>query len=112
MKANLLASEERYRESIDVLDTVLQAKPENVSFYIMKIRIYGKVGSQSAIELTHRALIQIFTDDISYRHSPVLQYVRTGKLDQAELLLEQVGRNNPNDIEDKIKLISFNRHYR
>jgi predicted Zn-dependent protease len=50
MKANLLASEERYRESIDVLDTALQATPDNVSFYIMKITIYGKVGNQSAIE--------------------------------------------------------------
>jgi tetratricopeptide (TPR) repeat protein len=112
MKANLLASEERYRESIDVLDTALQAKPENVSFYIMKIRIYGKVGNQSAIEQTYRTLIQIFPDDISYRHSLVLQYVRTGNLDQAELLLEQIVRKNPDDIEDKIKLISFSRHYR
>jgi tetratricopeptide (TPR) repeat protein len=59
-----------------------------------------------------QTLTQIFPDDISYKHSLALQYIRTGNLDQAELLFEQNVRGNPDDIEEKIKLISFNRHYR
>jgi len=112
MKATMLASEDRYKESIDVLDTALQADPGNVSFYLVKIKIYGKAENQSAIEQTYKTLIKIFPDDISYRHSLVLLYVRTGNLDQAELLLAQNIKEDPDNIEEKIKLISLYRHYR
>jgi len=112
MKATMLSSEKRYKEAIDVLDTALQARPENYSFYAMKIRIYGIIDDQSAVEQTYKTLIQNLPDNISYKHSLIIQYIRTGKLDEAELLLKQNVKENPDDIEEKIKLISFTRHYR
>jgi putative PEP-CTERM system TPR-repeat lipoprotein len=112
MKATMLATEEKFKESLDILNTALLSKPDNVLYHLMKVRIYGTLDDQSAIEQTYRTLSELFPEDTSYKHSLILHYVQSGNFEQAELLLAQNIGDNPENIEEKIRYISFKSQYR
>jgi len=112
MKASLLIEEKKYKQSLKVLDAALQAKPDKVSFYLMKLNVYSELGDESAAEQTYKSLITSFPEKIEFRHALVRRYIRTGNIDQAELLLQRRVEEDPDNIDAKIRLVIFRSQHR
>ena len=112
MKASLLIEEKKYSQSIEVLDAALQAKPDKVSFYLMKLTVYSELGDESAVEQTYKSLIKNFPEKTEFRLALVRRFIGTGNIDQAELLLQRRVEENPDNIDAKIRLVIFRSQHR
>jgi tetratricopeptide (TPR) repeat protein len=112
VQASMLISKEKYKESLGILDAALQANPDVVAFYLTKLKIYGELGDQPAVEQTYKTLIQKFPENISFRLALVRLHIRNDNIDQAELLLQQIVEENPDKVEEKVRLVDFKNQYR
>ena len=107
VKARILVAEEKYSEALDVLDKILAATPDNASHYVMKLGIYEELGDQSAVLQTYTEMVKQFPDNVAFERALVRHHTQSGNLDQAELLLKRSVEENPQSIEEKLRLVGF-----
>ncbi|MDC1287799.1 tetratricopeptide repeat protein [Gammaproteobacteria bacterium] len=112
MQVTLLIEEKKYKQSLEILDTALQTKPGKVSFYLMKLTVYNKLGDEAAVEQTYKSLIKNFPEKAEFRDALVRRFIGTGNIDQAELLLQHRVEENPDNIDAKIRLVIFSSQHR
>jgi len=80
--------------------------------YMMKLQAYQELNDLKAIEGVYLTLIEKFPDNIAFRHALARDYLKVGNIDRAEQIFEQIVASDPDNIDEKLRLVSFKYRYR
>jgi tetratricopeptide (TPR) repeat protein len=107
VKARILIAEKRYKEALALLDKMLVTRPDYESYYAMKIGIYEQLDDQSAVLQTYTKMVQQFPENIVYQRALIRHHIDAGNLDQAEVLLKRRVEEDPQNLDEKLRVARF-----
>jgi tetratricopeptide (TPR) repeat protein len=107
VRARIFIAEEKYKEALVLLDKMLAKRPDHSSYYAIKLGIYEHLDDQSAVLQTYSEMVQQFPDNNAYQQALIQHHIDAGNLDQAETLLKRNVEEDPQNVEEKLRVARF-----
>jgi cellulose synthase operon protein C len=93
--------------ALEYIESGLKQDPKNINLWALKGNVYEQMADVGNAGLSYEKIVELFPDNLDFRHSLVEFYLKNHLMDKAESQMRAVVDKFPSEIKHKIELVRF-----